>query len=57
MPTSCPSPPINVDCNVLLVADKFSKDNFYFNIDEGKRGRMLKFVSLDVHFDIKESEG
>ena len=43
-----PCPPINVDCYVLLVADKFSKCNFYFNIDWGKGGggAMTKFVFL-----------
>ena len=33
-----PSPPINVDCYVLLVAAKFSKCNVYFNIDWGRGG-------------------
>ena len=31
-----PSPLINVDCSVLLVAGKFSKCNFYFNTDCGR---------------------
>ena len=48
-----PSPPMNVDCNVLLAADKFSKCNFYFNIDWGEGGQIMKFVFLDVHFDIE----
>ena len=53
-----PSPPINVDCYVLLVAAKFSKCNFYLNIDWERGGTNDKVrISQDVHFDIEEDYG
>ena len=51
-----PSPPINVDCYVLLVAAKFSNGSVTFisTLIGGEEGQMMKFVFLDVHFDIVE---
>ena len=55
MPT-LPQSMLTVMCYSLLLS--LASATLYFNIEwGGEGGQMMKFVFLDVHFDIEEDQG